>query len=52
MIQLSTVQFLALLGLSGAQLCTLAGIFLRLGRVGARQDDHERRLLKLEKVPA
>jgi hypothetical protein len=52
MIELTTPQFLILLGVSGAQLATLAGIFLRLGRVGARLDDHGRRLRILEGKPA
>jgi hypothetical protein len=56
MIELTTDQFLILLGVSGAQLATIAGfgasIFLRLGRVGARLDDHGRRLRILEGKPA
>ena len=52
MIELSTTQFVTLLGLSGAQLATLAGIFFRLGRLGARLDDHDRRLRTLEGRPA
>jgi hypothetical protein len=51
-IELTSAQFLILLGFSGAQLATLAGIFLRLGRVGASLDDHNRRLLVLEGKPA
>jgi len=52
MIELTTAQFIILLGLSAGQLATLAGIFLRLGRVGARLDDHDRRLRTLEGKPA
>lgn len=56
MIELTTEQFLILLGVSGAQLVTIAGfgagIFLRLGRMGGRLDDQERRLRILEGKPA
>jgi hypothetical protein len=48
MIELTTPQFVALLGLSGAQLLTLIGIFNRLGRLIVGQADHESRLTKLE----
>jgi hypothetical protein len=51
-ITLTPVQFLVLLGFSGAQLATLAGIFLRLGRIGGRLDDHARRLTTLEGILA
>lgn len=56
MIELTTQQFFALLGLStlagGGQLVLLAKILLRLGRVGARLDEHDRRLRILEGKPA
>jgi len=50
MIELTTPQFVALLGLSGAQLAALIGIFLRLGRLIVGHADHEARLTKLERV--
>jgi hypothetical protein len=36
--------------IGGAQLATLLGIFLRLGRIGATLEDHATRLLKLEQA--
>ncbi len=50
MIELTTPQFLTLLGLSGAQLVALWGIFLRLGRLIIGHADHETRIRKLEGV--
>jgi hypothetical protein len=49
MIELSPPEFFALLGLSGAQLLTLIGIFNRLGRLIVGQADHESRISTLEK---
>lgn len=48
MIELSAVQFLALVGLSGGQLLALIGIFTRLGALIVQGADHESRLSKLE----
>lgn len=48
MIELTTPQFLALVGLSGAQLLTLIGIFNRLGRLIVGHADHESRISTLE----
>jgi hypothetical protein len=47
-IALTTTQFLCVLGLSGAQLVTLFGIFLRLGRLIIADADKEARLKTLE----
>jgi hypothetical protein len=50
MIELNAPQFLALVGLSGAQLLALTGIFVRLGRLIVGHADHEARLIKLERA--
>ena len=51
MIELTTPQFLTLIGLSGAQLIALWGIFLRLGRLIVGHADLEARIAKLERSP-
>jgi hypothetical protein len=48
MIELSLAQFVALAGLSGAQLYLLFRILIRLGRVMLGQVDHETRITQLE----